>query len=526
MQNGSHQPSFQAAAESFRRFTPALVIILYASSVISMASHHEPWFDEGQSWLLARDASPLHLILHLLRYEGHPPLWHLLLMPFAKAGMPYRFLPVLSAVLASGGIALLALHPRIPAAWKWGIPSGFYLAYQYSVVARSYVLIFPLLMGLFWIWPSRWKRIWLFLSLLALLGLVSVHGLAMSVAVGAYSLWDPEVRAQWTALPFRTRCLAGLAALVFLAALVAILYPPGDLAFKSRVNFSPDPVLILSSALEYLTISLTGSTWLGTLALPFILWWLHRRGQLVLALAMVGAVAPICAVYFNQWHQGIYFLALLLPVLLAAARTPPQELNPWPRRLAVGSFCLIGLHLLWGTIRAYAWDLSNPYSGSRRIADLLRDPVSRGESVAAIGFTSLSVEPYFKSNIYRNYRIENHASYWTWGTPTPLYYATTQDTIPADLVRWTESQLQSAPDWIVVSMKFPQDPLYLQTVQKDGHYEVAAVAPGRMVWKQDPDEVDSFVLFHRIASPGPGASPVARPREGDPTPAGQRHQGE
>src|SRR5260370_42011190 len=40
---------------------------------------HEPWNDEAQAWLLARDLSLPQLLLHGLRYESHPPLWSLIL---------------------------------------------------------------------------------------------------------------------------------------------------------------------------------------------------------------------------------------------------------------------------------------------------------------------------------------------------------------------------------------------------------------------------------------------------------------
>ena len=40
---------------------------------------HEPWNDEAQSWLLARDVSLPQLLFHALRYESHPPLWYLIL---------------------------------------------------------------------------------------------------------------------------------------------------------------------------------------------------------------------------------------------------------------------------------------------------------------------------------------------------------------------------------------------------------------------------------------------------------------
>ena len=46
---------------------------------------HELWRDEANVWLIARELSPLQLFKEI-RYQGHPCLWYLLVMPLAKLG--------------------------------------------------------------------------------------------------------------------------------------------------------------------------------------------------------------------------------------------------------------------------------------------------------------------------------------------------------------------------------------------------------------------------------------------------------
>ncbi|MCG9132637.1 hypothetical protein J5I95_13245, partial [Candidatus Poribacteria bacterium] len=48
------------------------------------ASHHEMWRDEIQAWLLARDSTSIFNLFAHLKYEGHPGLWHLCLMPLSR----------------------------------------------------------------------------------------------------------------------------------------------------------------------------------------------------------------------------------------------------------------------------------------------------------------------------------------------------------------------------------------------------------------------------------------------------------
>ena len=65
-----------------------IVLLSFVVLTYYVGSHHEHWADEAQAWLLARDLNPLELFRQM-KYEGHPFLWNLILMPFAKLGFPY-----------------------------------------------------------------------------------------------------------------------------------------------------------------------------------------------------------------------------------------------------------------------------------------------------------------------------------------------------------------------------------------------------------------------------------------------------
>ena len=68
-----------------------LAFVLYIAIIAIVMCFHAPWFDEAQSWLIARD-SPLASIFSVRpHYEGHPPFWNLLLAIAAKSGVPYEF---------------------------------------------------------------------------------------------------------------------------------------------------------------------------------------------------------------------------------------------------------------------------------------------------------------------------------------------------------------------------------------------------------------------------------------------------
>ena len=54
-----------------------LAFVLYIAIIAIVMCFHEPWFDEAQSWLIARDSSLADIISVRTHYEGHPPFWNL-----------------------------------------------------------------------------------------------------------------------------------------------------------------------------------------------------------------------------------------------------------------------------------------------------------------------------------------------------------------------------------------------------------------------------------------------------------------
>lgn len=86
-----------------------IVFIAYVTVTVTVSCFHEPWFDEAQAWLIARDCSWKELLTVRTHYEGHPPLWWMLLAIPAKLGMPYEIgLKSLNLMCAALMIWLLA----------------------------------------------------------------------------------------------------------------------------------------------------------------------------------------------------------------------------------------------------------------------------------------------------------------------------------------------------------------------------------------------------------------------------------
>ena len=141
-----------------------------------LVPRHEPWFDEAQAWLIARDASPWDVIWKYARYEGSPSLWHLLLAIPAKAGAPYITLNYISGALAMVGAALLLFKSPFPRVLRVLLPAGFFFFYQFGLVARNYALLIPLLWMVALLYPGRFTHPWRYVLGLIVLTHVTLHG--------------------------------------------------------------------------------------------------------------------------------------------------------------------------------------------------------------------------------------------------------------------------------------------------------------------------------------------------------------
>lgn len=119
-----------------------ITLIIYLLGVCTVSFFHEPWFDEAQAWAIARSGSLKEILFEIPHYEGHPPLWHLILVPFAKLGAPYELsLAVVNIFFMTLAVAVLLFKSPFPKLIRCLLPFNFFLFYQYGVVSRPYCIL-------------------------------------------------------------------------------------------------------------------------------------------------------------------------------------------------------------------------------------------------------------------------------------------------------------------------------------------------------------------------------------------------
>ena len=125
---------------------------------------HQPWLDEWQALQIALQSPTLGDLLQNLHYEGHPPLWYLILRGLGTVVPPYWVLPTASAVIAAVTMGVILFSSPFSRLQKLCLVTGELVLFEYLTISRSLSLGVCLLLIAFASRRSRWS--WLAIALL------------------------------------------------------------------------------------------------------------------------------------------------------------------------------------------------------------------------------------------------------------------------------------------------------------------------------------------------------------------------
>lgn len=491
--------------------------VLYTVVIAIGAFVHEPWWDEAQAWLIARDAPIADLYLRHVAYEGHPPLWHLLLAIPANAGLPYGSLKVVAALAALTGVYLLLFRLTfVPLLIRLLVPFTFFIAYQYTVVARSYVLLPPILWAIALLYERRAERFGTFTLLLILLSNVSVHGLAIACGLALLFLIDALRGKVAIAQMKRSTFILSTSAFVLNAIiLVVILSPPADLQSKDALHSPLDlsrNAELAAVIFEHVLLDITNhvtppvAVTLAALLMLVVLVWAWRTGVFAMLLLLALAAFSVATVYYSPWHEGIFFLVLLFTMFVGFGRMNREDRALWRTRAAMGVLVLLLLRQAQWAANSLIYDFNTEWTGSKAAAHYIAEHHLDRTRLFAAGLRTTEVQPYFRSNIFANYRFEGGA-FWNWSSSNPMPYS---EITPAGLRRmgqWYGAMLAAKPDYILAAVGFRYDMIYAQALTRNPDYRSVEIFFGQMYWKREEGEIILFQLFERVNRSRPESRP-------------------
>ena len=162
-----------------------LVALVGFSALIGVGLYqHSMWFDETQSWAIARSSDSLTDLWHNLAYEGHPPLWHVVLFGLTRITTDVRAMQVVTWAVATTTAALVLFRSPWHAVIRVALCFGYFLAFEYSVLSRSYSLTVLLVVVALVLRPASWG----WTAALGLLCFTSVIGVILAATLAVVEL--------------------------------------------------------------------------------------------------------------------------------------------------------------------------------------------------------------------------------------------------------------------------------------------------------------------------------------------------
>jgi hypothetical protein len=483
---------------------PALGFALaaYVSILAYATSCHESWFDEAQAWLIARDLSPLNMWPHYIRYEGTPALWHTILMIAAKLGLAYESMHVIACLAAIAATILLLWRSPFPLWVRLLLPFSYFLLYQYAVVARSYTLL-PLLF--FWaavLLPKAREQTYSFIFVLILMANVSVQGtLAATGILAAYllSLWSE--RKSLTQTEIRRHAIGCGVFMAVMLLLVWQLWPPRDL---KTFNVSPRhlvlnartisvPMRLLMESLSYPGTANSAAPNAPLKELPWII-----AGAVALVLSINGFVRARTVWYFvlptsgvfllsgvvyaNRWHSGVFLLIWLFAMWATVSQKERSPIDfPW-----LVWILILAPQIYWSA-KTIQFDSAQTYSGSKAVAKYLKDHDLENHTIFAAGYETMSIQPYFTKNLFRNYGPSDHIAFWEWREANP---------VPQEMSSIPEER----PDVLIVAQRSDEQQASAKTLINSlphSGYSLAGIFEGHLYWKSYVIEAESFLVIRK-----------------------------
>ncbi len=410
------QPMFRPIHPSV---LPAATATAFAILVFFVGSVHEPWADEAQAWLIARDATLHNLLFQLPHAEMNPSLWHLMLI-VPSTYLSYEALRYIALFFGILGVWIFVRNAPFPKPIKVLVPFTYFIFFQYTVISRSYCLFALVIFGIATLYKDRFERPLSYAALIAVL--VYTHSFGALTSLGLIGMHFLDLFRLRDRLP-KDVIVKNLACIGIPIGVGCFLlyqvFPIRQRTLSTRWYFD------LDHTLEVLTLSLNesfvGITALSLSILLISAFWFWQRRVLLLYVAMVAPVVTVFSIkFYNYWHIGLLFLVWLLVLWISfetEARSRFESLVPLMRKVVMGcTYVVLGFHVYYAAAASYN-DYKGSYSCGKSVAELLKHNDVGERRVYARNFWSIAALPYFEGKMFYNINPEFDFGYWTFFAP-------------------------------------------------------------------------------------------------------------
>lgn len=438
------------------------LLITAAVTVIGIIGliFHEPWYEEAQPYLVARDASWYEVIFTIPHYEGHPPLWHMLIKLASCLGLSYELtIKGVQFIFFEAMIIMLELRSPFSRVTKALLPTSFFVIYHYCVLSRPYAMLMfaGLLCAAFY--DKRREKPIRYILALVFLCLCHSYGIAFAGGIVLADITGDIIRKRSfgkavSGLLGNKKLLAGYIALLAAAiAIMADIAPKQDtmathldrhygyfVSLLLCLFFIPSEVFVTSFSSDASSIqdevNSIGEI-IGAGAVSLIIWGIifivcKKRKMLAEMIIPYLFSALVMSIYAYPHHYGMFLLYVIFIMWTATDKEPIRlsEFTDILKKIGVSErYALtyvvgiitisVAMNVYWD-ICSYAREISSPYDNAPAAAEWIKqNHIDRKKLLIVWSDTDTNIYPdapvtlnaYFDKSLY--YNMEGDVAYVT-----------------------------------------------------------------------------------------------------------------
>lgn len=395
--------------------------LVYSFISAYIITNHEMWGDEIHSWNIAKGSSSLADLFRNIRYEGHPPVWYVIMWSISKFTHNLIFVQVIHWIIAVTTVFLVLFFSPFPFFTKLLIPFGYYFLFEYAVLSRNYAVGILLAACICLILKRNFRyKTPLYYTLLFLLSNTHLLGILLAGSIHVYYLLQYREQNKNQSSLY----LHALIGLIVVVPAIVFIFPPSDSEMNTQFwlsrwglrnfrNFSQSPVrafipippwwifscwnyqFMLEIAKNYNTLWIVNL--LAAISIIVLLMAILKTNKksLILFLANLGFSFIVAMTFFTLGaarYSGFLFVGFIVAWWMYSYETTATKKD---------IFIVNGLLIvqLFGSIQPVVEDIRFPFSNANRIAELINE-VPPGKKVVTDYWTLNAVSAFTDKPFY------------------------------------------------------------------------------------------------------------------------------
>ena len=427
--------------------------------------HHEIWIDEAHHWLIARDSHSLKELIYHLRYDGHPPLWNVLLYFVSKATHDPMGMQVLHLTFSMGATFLFLFYSHFPKTIKGLYIFSYYVLFEYNLLSRNYsLLLFFLFLSVLLL--HHGKHPILLAASIALLANTHLFGLLLALGLLGYILYF-----EWNKIFINKHLFVFLILATGLGTSLYCLSSAVHSPFIHHIPYFKKAGVVLSSFLKgffpvpdfslphfwntnlfftHFKVASYGLS-MALFFLPF-LFLFKKPGTLCLFYGCTFAIlfSIFLSTISSTRHFGILFFLFLISLWLSEKE--PE--NAWYTRFGISSsfatflsrvhcpilFAIFSIQSISGVF-TYLQDLKRPFAEGKNVAQYLKKQGLDNAFLMSFVAPTPTITSYLESKTFL-VKAGNWASHFDW---EENYQAETEEEVElAKAIKYANGQDREA----------------------------------------------------------------------------------